>query len=107
MKYTACAVIVWLVTMFVSCASAASIFSILLLTTVLILANLLLRPLILVVALPANLLTFGICGSIVNTWMLMLADKIVPGITLGGFWPCFGAAIIFGFAEAVINSTRR
>jgi len=61
---------------------------------VLTLLNILIRPLLLLVLLPINILTLGIFSLLVNTWMVMLADKLVPGMVVGGFWNALLIALL-------------
>ena len=69
------------------------IISIILFGLVLWLVNFLVRPLLLLLALPLNLLTFGIITLFINTWMVMLTDTLLKdflafictGITDVGF----------------------
>lgn len=63
------------------------------------LVNLLLRPFVLLVALPLNLLTLGIFTLIVNSWMVMLTGFLLPGLTISGF----GTAFLVGLIVAVMN----
>ncbi|MGE5397365.1 MAG: phage holin family protein, partial [Chitinophagales bacterium] len=52
-------------------------------------ANILLRPLITVIALPFNLITLGILFLIINTWMVILTDSITHSLQITGFWNAF------------------
>lgn len=61
---------------------------------VLLVVNLLLKPVLLVITLPFNLLTLGLFSFIVNAWTIMLADYFVPGIRMGGFLNSFLAAFV-------------
>ncbi len=60
--------------------------------------NTVLRPIIVVLALPAILLTLGLFMFIVNGLMVYLAAILTPGIDIS-----FGAAIIAGFIIGVVN----
>ncbi len=61
--------------------------------------NLFIRPIILIIALPINILTLGLFSLVVNALLVMLAAYLVPGFTIAGFWPAF----FFAFALTVIN----
>lgn len=52
---------------------------------VLLLVNLVLKPILLLIALPFNILTLGLFSFVVNAITIMLAAGIVPGISMGGF----------------------
>lgn len=71
---------------------------------ILALLNLVVRPLLVIVALPLNIITMGIFILVINTWMVMLTDKIVPGLHIGSFWMAFGVALIITVVKQAISS---
>ena len=58
------------------------------------LANWLVRPIVVLLALPAVILTLGLALILINTFMLYLTDWIVPSFETGSFWSTLLAAII-------------
>jgi putative membrane protein len=61
------------------------------------LMHLLFRPLLLLLALPVNLLTLGIFTVVIDTWLVILTDKFSAGITIPGFGAAaLTALIIYG-----------
>jgi putative membrane protein len=58
------------------------------------LVNALVRPLVILLALPAVILTLGFALLLVNALMLWLTDVIVGPFEVSGFWTAVGAAII-------------
>lgn len=70
---------------------------------VLTVLNYLLRPLLMVIALPLNLVTLGLFMLLINAWMVMLADAIVAGWQVSGFWP----AILAGTLVLIFNNIAR
>lgn len=74
---------------------------------VLALINLILRPLLVIVALPLNLLTAGLFILVINTWMVMLTGKIVPGLHIGGFWTAFATALIIFLFDLMLRPYYR
>ena len=50
------------------------------------LVNAVLKPLVILIALPAVVLTLGVALFFVNMFMLWLTDAIVPEFEAGGFW---------------------
>ncbi|HKX73085.1 MAG TPA: phage holin family protein [Candidatus Saccharimonadales bacterium] len=61
--------------------------------------NAILKPLIIILSLPAILLTLGLFTLIVNGFMVYLAGKIVPGSLEISFW----AAVLAGMIISLIN----
>lgn len=62
------------------------------------LANALVRPLVVLLTLPATVLTLGLFLFVVNALMLMLAAAFVPGFSVKGFgsalWGSVGLAVL-------------
>lgn len=56
--------------------------------------NWLLRPLLMVVALPLNLISLGLFVLVINAWMVMLTDLMVKGWQIPGFWASLAAGIL-------------
>lgn len=67
---------------------------------VLAILNLLIRPFIVLLTLPINILTLGLFTLVINAWILMIADKMIDGFSLDGF----GWAVLFGLIISVLNS---
>jgi len=65
--------------------------------------NAVVRPVILVLTLPLNILTLGLFTLVVNAWMLWMASKVVVGFHVYGFWSAFGGWLLMSFFTFVIN----
>jgi putative membrane protein len=60
------------------------------------LVNLVVRPLVILLALPAVLVTLGLALLLVNAFMLYLTDWIVPDFDVDGFgWAVLAAIIVW------------
>ena len=64
------------------------------------LLNLVLKPILVLLTLPINILTLGLFTLVINAAIIMLATKIVPGFTVENWW----WAILFGIALGLVNS---
>jgi putative membrane protein len=62
--------------------------------------NILIRPLLIILTLPINILTLGLFTFVINAVIVLIASAIVPGFKVNGFW----AALVFAIVLAVINS---
>ncbi len=67
------------------------------------LVNALIRPLLLILTLPINILTLGIFTFVINALMILLVATIVQGFTVAGFAPAFLAAIILWAFSVLTN----
>jgi putative membrane protein len=61
------------------------------------------RPLVILLALPAVVLTLGLALILINTFMLYLTDWIVPSFETGSFWWTLLAAIIVSIVNLIIS----
>ena len=70
---------------------------------VLALINLIIRPLLLLLALPISFLTLGLFTIIINAWMVMLTTSFVSGLGISGFWDALLASIIILIYSILFN----
>lgn len=69
------------------------------------LINAVIRPILLVLSLPINILTLGLFTLVINALMFWLASVLVPGFQVAGFGAALVGAIVFwliGWATNVL-----
>lgn len=71
------------------------------------LVNALIRPIILLLTLPVNILTLGLFTLVINALMLWLVSSIVKGFELQGFAPAFWGALILWLIGWLVNSSLK
>jgi putative membrane protein len=71
------------------------------------LANFALRPLVILMALPAVVLSLGVALLFVNALMLWVTSVIVPDLRVGGFWSTVAGALVIWFVNLLVRPTRR
>ncbi|MGL4760442.1 MAG: phage holin family protein [Sarcina sp.] len=67
---------------------------------VLMIVNLVIRPVIQLISLPLTCLTFGIFALVINVAMILLASALVPGISINGFF----SALLISIGISVLTS---
>jgi len=72
----------------------------LLVTVVLALLNLFLRPILLLLSIPINILTLGLFTFVINALIVMLVDYLIAGFNIDGF----GWALLFSLIISLVNS---
>ena len=70
---------------------------------VFVLVNAVIRPIVILLALPAVILSLGIVLLFINAFMLWITDKIVPPFEVSGFWTTVGAAVIVWLVNMVVH----
>ncbi len=71
------------------------------------LLNAFLRPLILLLTLPVNLLTLGLFTLLVNAFMFYLASVLVKGFRIEDFGHAFLGALVFSVISFLLNMVIR
>lgn len=71
------------------------------------LLNMLVRPVIIYLTLPATLFSFGLFLFIINGIILYLADELVDGFQLDSFWSALGLSIIISITNALMEGRAR
>jgi putative membrane protein len=66
-----------------------------------------LKPVILLLTLPINILTLGLFSLVINALLVLLASVIVPGFSVAGFWPALLFAIVLSLIHAVFSAMGR
>jgi putative membrane protein len=70
-------------------------------------ANLVIRPFVILLALPAVVLTLGLALLLINAFMLYLTDWIVPSFETGSFWSTLAAAVIVWIVNVILHAVLR
>jgi putative membrane protein len=70
-------------------------------------ANFALRPLVILLALPAIVLSLGLAMLFVNTLMLWITSALVPDLYVGGFWSTVAGALVIWIANLVLRPPGR
>ncbi len=63
--------------------------------------NMLIRPILMVLCIPLNMITFGLFSIVINAVILMATAYFVPGFIVEGFFP---QAIVIALVMGICNS---
>lgn len=80
------------------------IFSAFFAAAILGILNALLRPLLLLLTLPLNILTLGLFTFVINALMLMMASGVISGFHIAGFWSAIFGSLIIGVVSWLLTS---
>ena len=81
----------------------ASFYAALVAALILGLLNALVRPILLLLTLPVNIITLGLFTFVVNALVFWLAATIAKGFYVDGFWPAFWGALIMWLVGWVVS----
>jgi putative membrane protein len=65
--------------------------------------NLLLRPMLILLTLPLNILSLGLFTFVINGFIFFRTSKIVAGFTITGFWRAVLGALVFTGISSLLN----
>jgi putative membrane protein len=76
----------------------------LLVAVVLGLINALIRPILIILTLPATILTLGLFIFVINGLLFWAVGSFVPGFHVGGFWSGVFGAIVYSIISWLLSS---
>ncbi len=84
-----------------------SFFSAFLLAALLALFNVTLKPLLIILTIPVTFMTLGLFLLVINALVILIADAILPGFAVAGFWWALLFSIVLWFVNSVLlNLTK-
>jgi putative membrane protein len=67
------------------------------------LINALIRPVVLILTLPINILTLGLLTFVINALLFLFAADLVSGFHVDGFWPALWGSIVYSLISAAAS----
>lgn len=77
-----------------------SYFTALIVVVILGIVNAVLKPILIIITLPINILTLGLFTFIINAFMIEVVATFVPGFSVASFW----WALLFSLVLSIVNS---
>jgi putative membrane protein len=68
--------------------------------------NLLLKPILILLTLPINLMTLGLFTFVINALILMLMSQIIPDLKLSGFGTALLASIVLSLVSLFLSKLK-
>ncbi len=84
----------------------ASFWTALLVALVLGLLNVFIKPFLILLTLPINILTLGLFTLVINAVVILMASSIVPGFKVDGFWYALLFGIVLSLVLYLINKVK-
>ena len=78
------------------------VFTALIVAVVLSLLNALLKPLLILLTLPVTVLTMGLFLLVINAGLVLLADRLIEGFEVDGFWWALGFSILLSIVQGLL-----
>lgn len=68
--------------------------------------SILLRPILIILTLPVNILTLGLFTFVINAFLIILMARLVTGFQVSGFGSALLAAIVLALINLVLHQLR-
>lgn len=65
--------------------------------------NVILKPILIVLTLPINILTLGLFTFVINALMILLASSVIKGFSVSGFWTALLFSVVLSIISYVLN----
>jgi putative membrane protein len=66
--------------------------------------NAVLRPVLIILTLPLNILSLGLFTFVINAFLLKVASGVIPGFEVHGFWPALFGSLIISLVSWLLSS---
>lgn len=103
LRWVVNALALWIVSVVVSGVHTDGVFATFVAALVLGILNVLVRPILLLLTLPINVLTLGLFTFVVNALMLELTASVVKGFYVDGFGAALVGALFLSIVSFVLN----
>ena len=68
------------------------------------LANIILKPILILITLPINILTLGLFTFVINALLVLLGSTVIKGFYVSGFWWAMLFSIMLSIISYLLNS---
>lgn len=83
--------------------SVSGFYTALLVAVILGLVNAVIRPILILLTLPVNILSLGLFTFVINALLFWLVSTIIKGFTVDGFMPAFWGALLLWLGSWVTS----
>lgn len=71
---------------------------------VLAILNLFVKPILIIFTLPVTILTLGLFLLVINALIILLADKLIDGFGVNGFWTALIFSILLSILQSILHT---
>lgn len=71
---------------------------------VLAVLNVLVKPILVILTIPVTIITLGLFLLVINAIIILIADKLMDGIAIDGFWWAFIFSLVLSVLSSILTS---
>src|SRR5882757_2555922 len=102
-KVLVCTVNVFILSLILPGVHVKDIFTAIVVAVVLSLLDAIIKPLLILLTLPATILTLGLFLFVINACIILIDDHFVHGFNIDGFWYALLFSIVLSFFNSIVN----
>ena len=103
LKWLALALAIMFVGWIIPGITISSFMTALVASAVIALVNIFIKPVLVFLTLPINIITLGLFILVINALLFMFVAYLVPGVEIDGFWSAFWGAVILSILSIGIS----
>ena len=103
LKWLALALSIMFVGWIIPGITISSFLTALIASIVIALVNIVIKPILVFLTLPINILTLGLFILVINALLFMFVAYLIPGVEVDGFWSAFWGAIVLSILSIGIT----
>ena len=103
LKWLALALAIMFVGWIIPGITISSFMTALIASAVIALVNIFIKPVLVFLTLPINIITLGLFILVINALLFMFVAYLVPGVEIDGFWSAFWGAVILSILSIGIS----
>jgi len=65
--------------------------------------NVLVKPILILITLPINILTLGLFTFVINALLILLAASVINGFSVSGFWTAMLFSVVLSIVSYFLN----
>lgn len=65
--------------------------------------NIVLKPILILLTLPINILTLGLFTFVINALLILLSSSVIKGFEVSGFWVAMLFSIVLSIISYILN----
>lgn len=104
LKIVLTAVAVLVIAHFLPGVSVENFTSAVIVAVVLALLRVTIKPLLIILTLPVTIVTLGLFLLVINALIILLADNLIDGFNVSGFWVALIFSLILSVFESILYS---
>jgi putative membrane protein len=104
LKIVLTAVAVLVIAHFLPGVSVENFTSSVIVAVVLALLRVTIKPLLIILTLPVTIVTLGLFLLVINALIILLADNLIDGFSVSGFWVALIFSLILSVFESILYS---